>query len=277
MAKIILKEVDKVEILTLQDNYVDLASQDGNDVVQRAMPLKGMDFANSILAEHGFSALVSITCGDTVRTVLFDFGFSQTGAFENSKALNVDLSTIEMMALSHGHSDHTGGFKAMVEGIGQKGMKLVAHPAAFRKDRVIKITEEFKIGMPKLEKEEIKAAGVDLIESKAPYPMLDEALWFLGGIPRKTEFEKGSAAFHYQEGGEEKWDAIDDDTSLVAHVRGKGLVILFGCAHAGIINTIEYAKEQTGVDALFAVMGGFHLTGQEFAPIIEPTAMALKE
>jgi len=144
MSKIMLKEVDKIEILTLQDNYIDLASQDGNDVVQRAMPLKGLNFANSILAEHGFCALVSITCGDTVRTLLFDFGFSKTGAFENSKALNVDLSTVDMMALSHGHSDHTGGFKAMVEGIGKTGMKLVVHPAAFRKDRVIKITEDFK-------------------------------------------------------------------------------------------------------------------------------------
>jgi len=165
----------------------------------------------------------------------------------------------------------------MVEGIGKTGMKLVAHPAAFRKDRVLKVTEDFKISMPKLEKDQIEAAGVELVESAAPYPMFDQTLCFLGGIPRKTEFEKGSVTFHYQESGEEKWDPIDDDTSLVAHVRGKGLVILSGCAHAGIVNTVEYAKEQTGVDQLFAVMGGFHLTGKEFAPIIEPTAMALKE
>jgi len=131
--------------------------------------------------------------------------------------------------------------------------------------------------MPKLEKDQIEAAGVELVESADPYPMFDETLCFLGGVPRKTEFEKGSPAFHYQDSGEEKWDAIDDDTSLVAHVRGKGLVILSGCAHAGIVNTVEYAKEQTGMDQLFAVMGGFHLTGKEFAPIIEPTAMALKE
>lgn len=276
MATIELKEVDKVEILTLQDNYIDLASQDGNEVVQRAMPLRGLEFSNSIAAEHGFAALVTITSGDSIRTVLFDFGFSEKGAFNNAQALNADLSTVEMLALSHGHVDHTGGFKSMVDGIGKKGLSMLSHPAAFRKDRVIKITEEFKIIMPHLAKEEISAAGVELVETAEPYPMLDGSLYFLGGIPRKTDFEKGAASFVYQENGEEKWDAIDDDTSLVAHVRGKGLVVLSGCAHAGIVNTVNYAKELTGVDDLYAVMGGFHLTGAEFAGMIEPTAAALK-
>jgi len=276
MAAIGLKVVDKVEILTLQDNYIDLASQDGNEVVQRAMPLKGLAFTNSISAEHGFSALVSITSGGRVRTVLFDFGFSETGALENARSLNVDLSTVEMLALSHGHVDHTGGFKALVAAIGKPGIKILAHPAAFRRDRVIKITDDFKITMPKLEKQEIAAANVELVESEGPVSMLDGGLYFLGGIPRKTDFEKGAASFRYQENGEEKWDGIDDDTSLVANVKGKGLVVLSGCAHAGIVNTVNYARELTGVNDIYAVMGGFHLTGGEFAGVIEPTARALK-
>ncbi len=277
MTTIELKEVDKVEILTLQDNYIDLASQDGNEVVQRAMPLNGLEFSNSITAEHGFSALVSITSGDSVRTVLFDFGFSKSGAYKNAKAINADLSSVEMMALSHGHIDHTGGFDSLVGAIGKTGIPMVAHPAAFREGRVIKITDEFKIIMPILEKEQVAAAGVELIESADPYPMLDGGLCFLGEVPRKSDFEKGAASFQYLENGEEKWDAINDDTSLVAHVKGKGLVILSGCAHAGIVNTVNYAKEVTGVNELYAVMGGFHLTGGEFAGIIEPTAKALKE
>ena len=277
MATIDLKEVDKVEILTLQDNYIDLVSQDGNEVVQRALPLKGLEFRNSISAEHGFSALVTITSGEQVRTILFDFGFSEKGAFDNAQALNVDLSSVEMLALSHGHADHTGGFKAMVNAIGKKGMTMLAHSAAFRKDRVIKISEEFKIKMPKLEKADVEAANVELVETDGPYPMLDGALYFLGGIPRMTAFEKGAASFVYQDNGEEKWDAIDDDTSIVANVKGKGLVILSGCAHAGIVNTVNYAKQLTGTDDLYAVMGGFHLTGGEFAATIDPTAKALKE
>ncbi|MBU2647189.1 MBL fold metallo-hydrolase [bacterium] len=205
------------------------------------------------------------------------FGFSENGAYQNAKALNADLSAVEMMALSHGHIDHTGGFKSLVAGIGKKGIQLVVHPAGFRKGRVVKITDDFKIVMPILERETIAAAGVELIETADPYPMLDGALYFLGEIPRKTEFEKGVASFRYQEDGEEKWDAINDDTSLVAHVRGKGLVVLSGCAHAGIVNTVNYAREITGIDQVHAVMGGFHLTGKENAAMIEPTAKALKE
>jgi 7,8-dihydropterin-6-yl-methyl-4-(beta-D-ribofuranosyl)aminobenzene 5'-phosphate synthase len=116
-----------------------------------------------------------------------------------------------------------------------------------------------------------------LLETKEPYPMLDGFLLFLGEIPRKIEFEKGMPNAYYEEDGEEKWDPIDDDTAIVANVRGKGLVVLSGCAHSGIINTIGYARELTGIDKVFAVMGGFHLTGPSFAGIIEPTANALKD
>ena len=81
----------------------------------------------------------------------------------------------------------------------------------------------------------------------------------------------------YDDEGEEKWDPIEDDTAIVANVKGKGLVILSGCAHAGIINTVRYAKEVTGIDQVFVVMGGFHLTGKDFEPVIEPTVEALKD
>ncbi len=75
-----LKPIDKAEILTLQDNYIDMAAMDSTDTVQRALPLKDMEVKNSILAEHGFSAVVTLTSDDQARTVLFDFGFSEHGA-----------------------------------------------------------------------------------------------------------------------------------------------------------------------------------------------------
>ena len=75
----------------------------------------------------------------------------------------------------------------------------------------------------------------------------------------------------------EKWDDLVDDSAVIAHVKGKGLVVLSGCAHSGIINTVNYAKEVSGVDKVFAVMGGFHLNGPEMEPAIEPTIRWLKE
>ena len=93
-----LREVDRVEILTLQDNYVDVAAFDGTDVVKRAMPLKDGEFKNSILAEHGFSAVVTVTSNGASHSLLFDFGFSPQGAASNAEALGLDLSDIEAIS-----------------------------------------------------------------------------------------------------------------------------------------------------------------------------------
>jgi 7,8-dihydropterin-6-yl-methyl-4-(beta-D-ribofuranosyl)aminobenzene 5'-phosphate synthase len=82
---------------------------------------------------------------------------------------------------------------------------------------------------------------------------------------------------HYEEDGEEKWDPIEDDTAVVANVKGKGLVILSGCAHSGIVNTVNHARALTGIEAVYAVMGGFHLTGPALAATIEPTTQALQK
>ncbi len=277
MENINLKQIDQIEILTLQDNYIDLTSQDGNEIIQRALPLKGMAFANSIKAEHGFSTVVSVNADDRQRTMLFDFGFSSTGAYENAQRLGQDLSQIEMLALSHGHMDHVGGFKTIVKNMNKKELSMVLHPAAFKKNRINKVSEDFKVSMPMLTKEEIKDAGVKLIETVQPYPIFDKSLFFLGEIPKTNEFEKGSASFYYEENGKEVWDPLNDDSALIAHLKGKGLIILTGCAHSGIINTVKYAQKITGIDKIHVIMGGFHLSGLEFAPIIDKTVESLKD
>ena len=271
-----LNEVDKVEILTLQDNYVDIASMDNTDIVHRAMPIKDMEIKNSILAEHGFSALVTITTDDRSRSILFDFGFSEHGAVFNADVLEVDLTAIEAMVLSHGHMDHFGGLVQLAERVGKKGIELVLHPTAFRKPRYIKDTDGLKINLPALSREKIENAGISVVASEMPRMLLDEYVLFLGEIPKQTEFEKGFPRMYFDEDGNSKWDPIEEDTAIVIHVKGKGLVVLSGCAHSGIINTVNYAREVTGVEDVFVVMGGFHLTGADFEPIIGPTTDALK-
>ncbi len=251
-----LNEVDQVEILTLQDNYVDLAAFDGNEIVQRALPVKDMEIKNSILAEHGFSAMVTVTADDTPHSLLFDFGFSEHGAAHNADALDLDLTAVEAMVLSHGHMDHFGGLEALADRIGKKGIELVLHPTAFRSSRYIKVSEEIKIGLPALERQRFVNAGISLVESKEPYMLLNNTVLFLGEISKKTDFEKGFPRMYYDENGETKWDPIEEDSAIVANVRGKGLVILSGCAHSGIVNTVEYAREVTGIDNVFVVMGG---------------------
>ncbi|MEN6330835.1 MAG: MBL fold metallo-hydrolase [Smithella sp.] len=273
----ILAAVDKVEILTLQDNYIEMTAMDDNAIISRAVPLKEGEFRASILAEHGFSALVKTTVDGKTHTLLFDFGFSENGAAQNTKTLGVDMTDVEAIALSHGHSDHTGGMDKMTALIGRKNIPFVVHPSVFKSPRYLKVREEFKINFPKLTRERLEQTGLKVVEAKEPYPLLDRTILFLGEIPRSTDFEKGFPIAHFLENDVEKWDAIEDDTSIVMNLKDKGLVILSGCAHAGIINTILYARKVTGVEKVHVVMGGFHLSGAIFEPIIDRTAEELKK
>jgi 7,8-dihydropterin-6-yl-methyl-4-(beta-D-ribofuranosyl)aminobenzene 5'-phosphate synthase len=272
-----LQEVDKVEILTLQDNYIDIAAHDGTAIVQRPATEDASGNRVSILAEHGFSAVVSLTAGGRTRNALFDFGFSEQGAFHNARFLGVDLAEIKALVLSHGHMDHHGGLAAFVESLGGKGIELVLHPAAFRSSRYIRHAADRRTPLPPPDRDRLEKAGVRVAPSRTPRLLLDDTLLFLGEIPRRTEYEQGMLKARYAEGGAEKFDPLEDDSAVVAHVRGKGLIVLSGCAHSGIVNTIAYAREATGVDPIFVVMGGFHLTGADFEPIIGKTTEALKE
>lgn len=277
MAKISLNAVDKVEILTLQDNYIEMTAMDSNAVITRAVPLKEGEIRASILAEHGFSALIKTTAAGITHTLLFDFGFSEDGAAQNAKTLGIDMREVEVAALSHGHSDHTGGLQKLTALIGKRDIPLIVHPSAFKSPRYLKFGEDFKINFPKLTREMVKEAGFAAIESATPYPLLDDTILFLGEIHRRTDFEKGFPIAHWQKDGRELWDAIEDDTSLVMNLKDKGLVIVSGCAHAGIINTVQYAMEVTGIDKIHVVMGGFHLSGPLFEQIIDRTSQELQK
>ena len=277
MSQIKLNAVDKVEILTLQDNYIEMTAMDNSAVVTRAMPLKDGEIRSSILAEHGYSAIVKTTMGDKTKTMLFDFGFSENGAAQNAATLGVDMTEVEAVALSHGHSDHTGGMEKLTAMIGKRDIPFVVHPSVFISPRYLKFGEDFKINFPKLTREMVKQAGLSVVESDKPYPLLNNTALFLGEIPKQTDFEKGWPIVHCQKDGKEVWDAIEDDTSIVMNLKDKGLVILSGCAHAGIVNTVRYAMAVTGIDKIHAVMGGFHLAGPFFEPIIDRTTEEIKK
>ena len=271
-----INEVEKVEILTLQDNYIDLVAQDNSEIVQRAMPAVNGKLTHSIRAEHGFSAFITVTKNGISRNMLFDFGFSEDGAALNAKALNVDLSSVEILALSHGHIDHLGGLEKLIEAGQLQNLNLVLHPGAFVNPRYHKIDETRKVTVPSFSYELADRASVKLIQSKIPYHLLDGDVLFLGEIPRTTPYEKGAPNMFYLEEGEEKADPFLDDTGIAFNVKDKGLVVLTGCAHSGIVNTVSYAREITGIPQILAIMGGFHLSGADFDQVIAPTVAGLK-
>lgn len=272
-----ITEVDRVEILTLQDNYIDMTAQDNSAIVSRPSAVRDGEIRRSVQAEHGFSAIVRTTVGNETRTLLFDFGFSPIGAVYNAKILGAPMKEVEVMVLSHGHSDHTGGIAELTRMIGRPGIGLVLHPRALASPRYLKPSEDLKMFFPRLSREEMAKEGIEVIETADPYLLLDGQVLFLGEIERTTDFEKGMPTARREENGREEFDPIEDDTAIAMHLRGKGLVVLSGCSHSGIVNTVTYARKVTGVEKVHAVMGGFHLGGPLFEPIIEPTTEGLKQ
>jgi 7,8-dihydropterin-6-yl-methyl-4-(beta-D-ribofuranosyl)aminobenzene 5'-phosphate synthase len=272
-----LNSVDKVEIITLEDNYIELTSGDSTEMVRRAAPLKGNEFSNSILAEHGFSSLVKTYKDGKQRAMLFDFGLSEDVAIRNAEALNLDLCEVEASVLSHGHIDHFGGIAALGEMTGKKDLELIAHPSVFKSNRFILPFENFKITMPSPEESKIINAGFNIVKTEKPYYLLENHALFLGEIPRTTSFEQGMPNAFFEVEGESLPDLIEDDSAVIMNLSGKGLIVLSGCAHSGIVNTVKYARQITGIQKVHAVMGGFHLSGPLFEPIIGETVDALKE
>jgi 7,8-dihydropterin-6-yl-methyl-4-(beta-D-ribofuranosyl)aminobenzene 5'-phosphate synthase len=164
----------------------------------------------------------------------------------------------------------------MAAAIPQKNLPVYAHPGIFRSPRYNKYGKN-KIYLPSITREDVTAAGMKLVETAKPLAICDNDILFLGEIPRRTDFEKGIPVARYRENEVEKVDTVEDDTSIVMNLRNKGLVILSGCAHAGIVNTVRYAQEATGMEKVHAVMGGFHLGGPLFEPIIGRTTEELQK
>ncbi len=270
-----LREVDQVEILSLSDNYNDLLSMDSNQIITRAMPIKDLKVRGPILAEHGFCAAVKTASGGEAHELLFDFGFSDTVVPYNIDELDLDLSGMEAAVLSHGHMDHFGALVPMMRALKGKPFPLYAHPSAFRKNRYLKVGD-VKIKFPPADRDAWEQAGAEIVESAGPSLLAGDTILFLGEIERLTDFERGMPNTYFEKDGVESWDPIEDDTGIAVNLRGQGLVVLSGCSHSGIVNTVTYARKVTGVDKVHAIMGGFHLTGPAFEPIIDKTIEGLK-
>jgi 7,8-dihydropterin-6-yl-methyl-4-(beta-D-ribofuranosyl)aminobenzene 5'-phosphate synthase len=289
-AEIPLDSVDRVEILTLVDNVLDLLLPSTNvakrmgptGIEGRAMPvveaplLESGRAADTPVAEHGLAFLVSVTSGERRRTVLFDTGSTAGGLVHNLRALGADPAEIETIVLSHGHFDHTTGLNGLAQQL-EPLPPLVVHPDVWLRRRVaIPGREPFEL--PTTSREKVRAAGFEVIEQRQPCSLLDGGLLATGEIERTTEFERGLPVQQALRDAEWQPDPLlHDDQGLVAHLRGNGLVVITGCGHAGLINTLRHARKITGVDRVHAVIGGFHLGTPAFEPIIPPTVEALGE
>ncbi len=270
-----LRPVDEVEIVTLMDNYSDVLLKSEGPVTRAPLAAGAEIPTDTLLAEHGLSQLVRLNCDGAAHEILFDTGYSPVGVLHNLEIMGIDLTKIDALILSHGHMDHTGSLHAILEEFGRR-LPVVVHPEAFLSPRYLEIGEGKKLLFPcTLKREELESLGADIVDSVSPVSLCDDTLLVTGQVERTSTFEKGFPNAYLLRDGKEETDAIWDDQSLVIHLKDKGLVVISGCAHAGIVNTVNYARKITGVEAIHAIIGGFHLSGPAFEPIIDQTIAEL--
>ena len=128
-----------------------------------------------------------------------------------------------------------------------------------------------------MNEDDLKNAGAKIIKSKDPYTLASDLVLLTGEVERNTIFEQGFPWAEAKINGEWIVDPFKDDQGIIIKLKDKGLVVISGCAHAGIINTINYSKKITQTEKVHAVLGGFHLTGPLFKQIISPTIEEMKK
>lgn len=229
-------DIEKIRITTLVDNGV-----------------ADIDY----IAEWGLSLHLGLDGG---MNVMLDTGDGKA-CVPNAAAAGIDLSEVEAICLSHGHGDHTGGLLPVLNKIRQKNphrekVDIYCHPAALEEQYVKHSDTYFYRGIP-YHPEELRRLGARFHTSTEPV-WLNDHMVLSGEVPLQTDFEAPSDICYLKTEGQYHPSPVQDDQALFVRT-DQGLLVLSGCAHRGIINTLLHAREITGVDQIHTVVGGTHL------------------
>ncbi len=272
--------VDKVEITTVIDNYIDVFLP-SSDIIRRwgppnSCPGSRVAYTTSppLMAEHGLSLLVKTYQGDQSQVFLFDAGFTEEGVPNNLEKLGIGIGEIDSIIVSHGHPDHTAAISEILKQ-SEKRIRVITHPAAFIKRYLIYPNGE-RIVANTFTKKTIEDDGAEVVLSK-DITKLGPGVMATGEIDMVNNFELHFPLAYYDHNGSMEKDLFPDEKSLIINLKGKGLIVLSGCGHRGIINTVEYAKKTTGIGKVHVVIGGFHLTGATPIDKITKTVEEMKK
>ena len=275
--KLNMEYADRAEVIILSDNHCEQVIL-GGDMVKRpgALTAKPGETEVELKAEHGFSCAVRLFKGNERHSIMLDVGRSGSVAVENASWVGFDLKEIETLVLSHGHWDHVGGISKLAKEF-NKPVKVVVHPDAFL-TRYVTQADGGKLRFPDFRPDLFSEKEVIFETHKNPVLLANNLIATTGEIPRVTEYEKGFppqlAVRHNKLVPDiQVWD----DQSIVFILKDKGPVIISGCGHSGIVNTVRYCLELTGFTKPLAVIGGFHLCWPTPETVVRATLDDLKE
>lgn len=250
---------DRLDVHIVSDNYVDCITNSSDDVTRHGIIYHFTAGNEPVLADPGFCAVVDAYIGQECKRILIDGGWCSDVALHNMKIMGIDPATIQTVILSHGHPDHFTGLPGVLKAIGHS-VPLYTHPDAFF-PRVIVREGSFTSDVfnRDLTVANLEAAGGRVALVRSPV-MMASGFMYSGQIERTVDFEEEVPKGRYSiRDGELKDDFVLDDSAIICNVKGKGLVVIMVCGHAGAVNTSKHAQKITGEQNIYAVLGGFHM------------------
>jgi len=268
-----LAQADRAEILILVDNVTDNLSS-VPAYVETEMPrlwkrgLKLWSGRCMCCAAHGLACAVTVWRGDTAHTLLFDTGPDDSVFGRNVERLGFDMGGIESIVLSHGHWDHSGAMLLALEMIqlsnGGRPVPTYMHPGMYR-SRAMKAADGSMRPFADVPSQaQLEQAGALVVNAVEPQLILDDLFFVSGEIPRVTAFETGMQGQHRRTLDGQGWEPdplVIDERFIAVSVKGKGVIVLTACSHAGVVNVMTHARDCFAGETLYGVLGGFHLSG----------------